>query len=62
MNDSTTGSKTSRKKYEKPVLLSFPLVADEVMSSACKVTASGTGPVGQCATGIVCSSPTNLGS
>ena len=36
-------NKARKKKYEKAVLRSFPLVADEVMAPGCKTVSSNPG-------------------
>lgn len=44
------GKPPAKKKYEKAVLRSFPLVAEEVMVSGCKTSGSsapGASPLGQ---------------
>jgi len=46
-----------RRRYEKPVLLVIPLVADEVLAVGCKLDNGGSGPVGISCTSAHCSAP-----
>ena len=58
MSFMSTDKLSSKKKYEKPVLRSFPLIAEEVMASGCKTSSTppGVTPSGQTScTSLPCS-------
>lgn len=56
-NSTSKTSRRSRRPYEKPVLRTIHLAAEEVLSVGCKLPDGPGGPIGANCTAAACFSP-----